>query len=133
MGKYKHHSQFATVSAKQSYLLPHVCFACRKSFRRPKSTSPRKCPGCGGTVVELNRKFKAPRMGDLSAWRVVQYVVEAGLRYQSIRLADGKFATYPRTMKEAEAFVRKHGERMPSNPRVESDARARLTRTRWAA
>ena len=113
MRKYKHHSYFATDSAKQAYLLPNVCFACRKSFRRPKSEGTRKCPDCGGVVVALDRKFKAPRKGDLNAWRVVQYVVDSGLRYQSIRLGDGKLATYPRTMRQAVAFVGEHGQGMP--------------------
>lgn len=91
------------------YLFPHVCFVCRKSFRRLPLDEPRKCPDCGGATVRLSRKFKAPKRGDLQAWRVVAYVVRSGFRYQPIYLENGELVAYPRTLREAEAFVRRHG------------------------
>ncbi len=109
MGNFKHHTYFTTVKQAQSYLFPHVCFTCRKSFRRPLADEPRKCPDCGGETSRLSRKFKAPKSDDVAAWRVVEYLVQAGFTYQSIRLDRGETVPYPTTMREAVQFVKVHG------------------------
>jgi len=109
MSNFKHHKYFTPERLANTYLFPNACFSCRKSFRRPVSEEPRKCPECGGPTVRLSRKFKAPKKEDLIGWHVVEYVVKAGFVYQSIHLENGGLASYPRTMKEAEEFVRQYG------------------------
>jgi hypothetical protein len=97
-----------TGSPAQVFLFPHVCFGCRKSFRRPPADVPRKCPDCGGPTVQLSRKFKAPRKDDLAAWRVVEYLVRCGFTYRPIYLESGELVAFPGTLREAESFVRLH-------------------------
>lgn len=109
MSNFKNHKHFMPDKANSSYLFPHACFTCSKSFRRPVSEEPRKCPDCGGLTVRLSRKFKAPKKDNANAWLVVKFVVDSGLVYQSIRLEGGYLAEYPKTMKEAEIFVAQYG------------------------
>ncbi len=95
-----------------TYLYPHVCFTCRKSFKGPDSPELRLCPQCKNEMVQLSRKFRTPKNTDAEAWRVVEYVVNAGFFYESIHLEGGKQARYPKTMREAEEFVRCYADRI---------------------
>ena len=90
------------------YLHPHVCFECRKSFKRPVSDSKASCSDCGRPLIALNRKFSAPKKVAKGEWEVVEYLVRAGFKFQSIELQDGSTAKYPKTMKEAISFVSKY-------------------------
>lgn len=109
MSELTHRKSFTAERLVHTHLYPCVCFSCRKSFRRPAPDGPRKCQECGGPTICLSRKFKAPKKDDLNGWRVVEHVVKGGFLYQSIHLESGGQATYPRTMKEAEEFVRQYG------------------------
>lgn len=108
MRKFQHHGSFPTKRQFDTFLFPHVCFACRKSFKKPESTGLRQCPQCKGEMVRLSRKFKPPKNTDVEAWRVVEYVVKAGFSYESIHIENGQQAHYPKTMKEAVEFVRSY-------------------------
>ncbi len=66
-------------------------------------------------MIQLSRKFKPPKKNDVHSWTVVEYVVQAGLRYQSIQTEDGRFVQYPSTLKEAEAFVLTYKIHTPHN------------------
>lgn len=105
MVKFRHHSSFSKEKSIQLYLLSHVCFACRKSFKKPKSDDGRKCPECGNEIVALSRKFKAPMKTEVHQWKVVEYVVAAGFHYQTIYSEDGKPVKYPMTIQEADYFI----------------------------
>ena len=105
MSSFKHHSAFPKEKNIQSFLFPFACFNCNKSFKKPHSEEPRKCPKCHSEMTRLSRKFKPPKKDDLEAWRVVEYVVKAGFRYQSIHIGNGQQANYPITLREAESFV----------------------------
>jgi predicted RNA-binding Zn-ribbon protein involved in translation (DUF1610 family) len=105
MGKFRHHSYFQKHHRTHSYLFPHVCFECRNAFKKTDSEAMRTCPDCGTPMIQLSRKFKAPKKNDVPSWAVVEYVVQAGFRYQSIQTEDGRFVKYPSTLKEAAAFV----------------------------
>ncbi|MDP3815781.1 hypothetical protein [Pseudomonas sp.] len=102
---YKH---FTSERSSQMFLFPNVCFKCRKSYKKPASKKPSKCPECGAQMTELSRKFKAPKKDDTAAWHVIEFVVNAGFRYHSVQIENGGQAIYPNTMKEAEEFVRLH-------------------------
>ena len=108
MSGFKHHSIFPKDRNIQSYLFPYVCFSCHKSFKKPQSEDSRKCPDCGEEMVRLSRKFKPPKKDDSEAWRVIEYVVNAGFQYHSIHIENGQQAKYPTTLKEAEFFVLAH-------------------------
>jgi len=111
MSQFKHHTYFKTEKDIQSYLFPHVCFSCRKSFKKPNTNKTRLCPDCGVEMVQLSRKFKAPKKEDVSSWEVVKLVVNAGFRYQSINIEEGPQAKYPKSLKEAEEFILLHKNR----------------------
>lgn len=83
---------------------PHVCFHCRKSYKKEKCDEPRLCPECGNGLTMLSRKFKAPPKTAKDEWKVVEYLVSQGFTYHTIHI-DGKQAKYPKTMKEAAEFV----------------------------
>jgi len=106
MGNFKHHSEFEKEKQVQAYLLPNVCFLCRKSYKKPKSDEPRLCPESGKELTPLSRKFSAPPKTTIEEWKVVEYLVSQGFRYYTIRVENGQQAKYPKTMKEAVEFVR---------------------------
>jgi len=107
MKKFKHHVYFAKPRQEQRHLFPHVCFSCRKSFKKPTREIARLCPQCHGPMVMLSRKFSAPRMTDVEQWRKVEFLVSHGFRFQSIHeQPGGSLVDYPATLAEAKLFVR---------------------------
>lgn len=109
MAVFKHHSCFPREADVQRYLFPFVCFVCRKVFRKPYSLSVRLCPQCTAPMTMLGRKFHAPKKTDLHQWKKVQYLAERGFLFQSVykQTPEGgkQVVPYPRTLKEAPAFV----------------------------
>ncbi|GGA82318.1 hypothetical protein GCM10011369_25370 [Neiella marina] len=109
MSKFKHHKYFAKEKSIQSYLLPNVCFKCQKSFKKPSSEDARVCPDCGGELIELSRKFSAPKSTDTAQWKKVKYLVDNGFYFQSVyelREDGGHYKVdYPATLSEAKEFV----------------------------
>lgn len=60
----------------------------------------------------LSRKFSAPKAKDIPQWKKVQYLVEHGFRFQSVREAEsGQLVKYPATLEEAKAFVQRFAKR----------------------
>ena len=57
-------------------------------------------------MVELSRKFKAPKKNNLEEWRVIEILVKAGFTYQTIYIGNGQLAEYPRKVKDTEAFIK---------------------------
>ena len=55
-------------SRHPEYYLAHVCFDCRKSFKRTPRPGTAACPDCGEPVIEMGRNFKAPKKTDLKSW-----------------------------------------------------------------
>ena len=114
MGKFIHHSKFPKDKNVQSYLFPNLCFECNKSFKKPESKEQRICPECGGPLIEVSRKFKAPKTSDKEQWAKVKYLVEHGFIFQSVyeQREVGVYykATYPKTLNEAKDFVNKYNE-----------------------
>lgn len=114
MSKFKNHSNFPKEKHIQSYLFPNLCLACRKSFKKPQALEPRKCPDCGGALIEVGRKFSAPKATDKSEWEKVKFLVEHGFLFQSVyeqRECGGFYhVTYPASLKEAKEFVVKYKE-----------------------
>lgn len=108
MGEFRHHSYFPKEREKQGYLFPHVCFQCRKSFKKPAAEQPRLCPQCAGETVMLSRKFSAPKASDLEQWKKVEFLVAHGFVFQSIREPNGLSVSYPSTLADAKAFVAKY-------------------------
>ncbi|KAA9001095.1 hypothetical protein FJU30_07510 [Affinibrenneria salicis] len=110
MKRFRHHSYFARQRQTQRWLLPHVCFICRKAYRKPPAVAARRCPQCGGAMTGLSRKFATPARSDIRQWKKVQYLVEHGFFFQSVyRLSEGggycKVA-YPASLADAREFVR---------------------------
>ena len=75
-------------------LTQHACFVCRKVFKRPEEyreldkktgvwpPSPiRKCPHCGGNMVYMGYKFRAPKMRDIAEWHRIDQALKEGRDY----------------------------------------------------
>jgi DNA-directed RNA polymerase subunit RPC12/RpoP len=109
MAKFKHHSHFPKECDPQLYLLPFVCFACRKSFRKPRTVEPRRCPQCAGPMTMLGRKFAPPKAAQIAQWKKVQYLAEHGFLFHSLWVPIERgvklLVKYPKTLAEAKRFV----------------------------
>jgi DNA-directed RNA polymerase subunit RPC12/RpoP len=111
MAIFKHHKYFPKERQAQAFLFPHVCFSCRKSFKKPVRTEPRVCPQCRSTLIRFSRKFKAPKSSDRAQWDKVKFLVEHGFFFYSAyeRVGFGEVrVSYPRTLEEAREFVKVH-------------------------
>ena len=109
MAAFKHHKYYPNERHAQAYLFPHACLHCRKSFKKPASTSPRTCPECTGELTRLSRKFKAPKARDTAQWAKVKFLVEHGFLFYSVYEQAGAGEVrvpYPKTLEEAREFVK---------------------------
>ena len=71
----------------------HVCFTCRKAFKKPADVIEGgfialglrryPCPQCGREMTPVGKNFRAPQQRDLSAWRAAQILVRAGVTFDS--------------------------------------------------
>ena len=95
----------AKKAQRDSYLHPHVCLACRKSFKLSSRAAPARCPDCAAELVVLNRKFAAPPRRDRDQWEKIAYLIDHGFRFQSVYGIDGQAVSYPSTLAEAKRFV----------------------------
>jgi hypothetical protein len=84
MPKLTHYKNFAKASFIQNFRYPHVCLACRKVFKQPHSAVPRACPNCAELMIELSRKFAAPKSTDVAQWRKVAYLIQNGFHFESV-------------------------------------------------
>ena len=55
-----------------------ACFKCRKSFK----AVPPCCPNCGGQLHSMGTHFKAPKRSDIAAWKIVEQLYAAGIRFE---------------------------------------------------
>jgi hypothetical protein len=66
-------------------LSQHACFTCRKVFKKPHeySVTPpvRQCPQCGGQMLAMSYKFRAPRADDIKEWRCIETASREGRDY----------------------------------------------------
>ena len=120
MSKFQHYSNFPKDKNVQSYLFPNVCFACRKSYKKPKSEEKRLCPECRIPMEVLGRKFSAPKSTNLSQSKKIRYLVEHGFFFQPVyeQREDGGgniLVGYPRDLSEAKSFVDKYQKQAKSN------------------
>lgn len=106
---FKHHKYFPKAKDAQRFLFPHVCFDCRKSFKKPASDEPRLCPQCANPMVKLSRKFSAPAASDKAQWAKVKLLVEHGFLFQPVyepsRSGGHQRVRYPSKLEEAKNFV----------------------------
>jgi DNA-directed RNA polymerase subunit RPC12/RpoP len=116
MTKYTHYSYFPNERKLRKYLVPNLCFVCRKCFKKPAIADASICPNCGGRMLAVNRKFSAPASHDISQWKKVQFLVEHGFLFHSVYETvneNGQYkktvkVSYPATIDEARDFVIKY-------------------------
>lgn len=111
MAKFRHHRYFPKDRYVRSFLFPHVCLSCRKSFKKPASSSSRICPECGLPLVQLSRKFKAPKAKDIDQWKKVALLIQNGFLFYSHYERSGPVAhrvAYPKTLADTHEFLRRH-------------------------
>jgi hypothetical protein len=96
-----------------SHSMPYVCFACRRSFKRPRRFGGEghlgDCPACHGPSFALHPHFKAPRRDDVKQWQKVQLLVENGFYFWPLydRKNGNADVQYPASLKEAVAWVKR--------------------------
>jgi hypothetical protein len=83
----------------------HVCFGCRKAFKKPASTNKGwvqlegysyPCPNCKKPMSQLGKNFRAPRQENIRAWRLLERLFAAGFRFNSS--LEGRVPTHPSDM-----------------------------------
>src|SRR6478736_3598487 len=74
-------------------LSQHVCFTCRKVFKKPHEyrfankqgvrppRTVRKCPQCGGEMIYMGYKFRAPAASDTDEWCRIECALKDGRDY----------------------------------------------------
>ena len=95
-----------------------VCLDCRKVFSQgtdfTKFKKDKVCPNCGKMMIFLNEKFRPPKINNGKEWEVVKFLIKNGYHYDHIweYVEQGTFrmvnSPYPKTMKEAEEFIKKY-------------------------
>jgi len=95
-----------------------VCLSCKVAFSNGNDfDSPvmQTCPQCSGKMIAVNQKFKPPKKSDLKGWKIVSLLVENGYTFDSAysEIAKNVFlkVSYPKTLSEAEEFIKLHKER----------------------
>ena len=83
-------------------LSQHACFVCRKVFKRPheyrrfgRQGDPpgrtiHKCPECGGQMIYMGYKFRAPAARDRESWRRIERALLPGQEYGITTVAKQK-------------------------------------------
>jgi len=84
-------------------LMAYACFACRRSFKRPKSSESSPCPLCGGTAYPMGRAFRVPPRSDAEQWLKVQALYALGFRFSAYGSGDRQL---PDRLADVEPFVR---------------------------
>ena len=109
MRTFRQYRYFPRKRLSHTYLFPHVCFRCRKSFKKPNREERRICPQCDGSLRALSRNFSAPRSTDTEQWEKVQYLVAHGFVFHAVyeQREDKEHyrVRYSQTLEEAKAFV----------------------------
>ena len=71
-------------------LSQHACFDCRKVFKKPHdypfpdkrgvppARTVRKCPQCGGEMIYMGYKFRAPAANDTDEWIRIERALKDG-------------------------------------------------------
>ena len=86
------------------YLVAHACFDCRKSFKYSIVRNiPPVCPQCKQPLSEMGRAFKAPKKSEISQWKKVKKLWDAGYRFPTNSY---KPVQYPKTLKEVDVFIK---------------------------
>jgi hypothetical protein len=70
-------------------LSQHVCFRCRKAFKKPhaylrgslRQRVVYKCPQCGQDMVFMGYKFRAPAMSNAREWSRIEQCLKDGQDY----------------------------------------------------
>lgn len=74
-------------------LTQHVCFACRKVFKKPfygfvgdrefeRHQPPYECPECHAPMVHMGYKFRAPRCSNVKEWTRIEDGVKFGTPWE---------------------------------------------------
>lgn len=99
-----------------------LCLSCRLTFSignnletMPKT---RPCPLCKKPMVFVSQKFKAPKRKDTKEWEKVSFLISHGFYFDSVykEVKRGVWlpVPYPKTLREAKAFVAK----IKNNPKI---------------
>jgi predicted RNA-binding Zn-ribbon protein involved in translation (DUF1610 family) len=71
----------------------HACFSCRKVFKKPHeyrfpdkhgirpARTVWKCPQCGGEMIYMGYKFRAPAANNTDEWRRIERALKDGRDY----------------------------------------------------
>lgn len=95
-------------SAPHHRCVHFACLVCRVSSKVPsdndlltETTRRAPCPECGRPMQYMGRTFQAPRRSAVRKWRVVERLIQAGYRFESMGNC-----SLPTTQRELEEFLR---------------------------
>jgi DNA-directed RNA polymerase subunit RPC12/RpoP len=94
---------------KRDYLIAHACFDCRKSFKVSPKLAAQICPDCGAAICFMGRSFKAPSKDDLSEWKKIEKLWNAGFRFWSYRSAPNA-EPLPKRLSDVDDFIRRNAD-----------------------
>ncbi len=95
-----------------------ICLSCKIAFSNgndPDTPALQICPLCSGKMTAVNQKFKPPKKTDIKGWKVVAFLVGNGFTFNPAyqKIGNNVFlkANYPKTLGEAEEFIKLYKER----------------------
>ncbi|WP_309573138.1 hypothetical protein, partial [Deinococcus sp.] len=96
----------------------HVCFDCRKQFKKPVEVSAIRlssgrviskrfditetvypCPECGQPMLHVGKNFRSPVKEDVEGWEVARRLTGAGFMYAHVWVA------YPTKLRDVPGFI----------------------------
>ncbi len=60
-----------------------ACFDCRKSFAKDASATPRKCPECAKSMIDMGAYFEPPRKLNKKRWEVMKVLADYGYKFNT--------------------------------------------------
>jgi hypothetical protein len=81
----------------------HVCFVCRKAFKKPADVAQNSivlghhrypCPQCKREMTPVGKNFRAPKQRDFKAWQAAEILVRAGVTFN--HSGEGRMPTNPK-------------------------------------
>ena len=117
----------ADFMAITAYLQHYVCFECRKTFKKPFTTSDQYlCPQCRLPMTNMGTDFKAPPQKDLKQWRKAEILAREGILFFPSH-ANNLPGNRPAILKDLPQFLREinppsESERLLEGPRTKPKA-----------
>lgn len=79
-----------------------ICLECRMTLNREFDDGSKglnyPCPNCQNEMILLPHRFRPPKKSDEQKWKVVEYLLKEGFRYEHVS------ETVPENLRDAKEF-----------------------------